>query len=227
MSGTPFRIAVEAGPKGKRTVAFARDWPGLNRGAKTEGAALDLLANTYRDRYRPVATRAGMADAFDAMGEPTVTERYVGTGSTDFWGIAFGKPPWETEPIPAEDLERRLTLLQACWAFFDEIAARVSPELRLGPRGGGRNRDGIIRHVLLNEADWASTTVGVKVESDAVLTPDGLRAYRQAYLTAIRAYHAESGAARTGTLVYLIRHSAYHTMDHAWEMEDRDLTTPE
>jgi hypothetical protein len=29
--------------------------------------------------------------------------------------------------------------------------------------------------------------------------------------------------ARTWPLRYLIRHTAYHTMDHAWEMEDKDL----
>jgi hypothetical protein len=29
-----------------------------------------------------------------------------------------------------------------------------------------------------------------------------------------------------GTCPFLIRHSAFHTMDHAWEMEDKDLTVP-
>jgi hypothetical protein len=29
---------------------------------------------------------------------------------------------------------------------------------------------------------------------------------------------------RNGSLPYLIRHSAFHTLDHAWEMEDKDLT---
>ena len=31
--------------------------------------------------------------------------------------------------------------------------------------------------------------------------------------------------ARSWPLRYLIRHTAYHTLDHAWEMEDKDLTT--
>ena len=31
-----------------------------------------------------------------------------------------------------------VTLLRACWAYFDDVAARVSPEMRRGPRGGGR-----------------------------------------------------------------------------------------
>lgn len=30
--------------------------------------------------------------------------------------------------------------------------------------------------------------------------------------------------ARSWPLRYLIRHTAFHTLDHAWEMEDKDLT---
>jgi hypothetical protein len=26
------------------------------------------------------------------------------------------------------------------------------------------------------------------------------------------------------TVLYLLRHSAYHVLDHTWEMEDRDLS---
>src|SRR5262249_58905042 len=33
------RVALEIGPKGKQVVAVAPDWSGLERGAKTEGAA--------------------------------------------------------------------------------------------------------------------------------------------------------------------------------------------
>ena len=29
---------------------------------------------------------------------------------------------------------------------------------------------------------------------------------------------------RSSTLPYLIRHSAFHNLDHAWEMEDKDLS---
>ena len=34
------RVVLEVGPKGKRVVAVAPDWPGLVRGAKTEEAGL-------------------------------------------------------------------------------------------------------------------------------------------------------------------------------------------
>jgi hypothetical protein len=50
--------------------------------------------------------------------------------------------------------------------------------------------------------------------------------HRAAYCNAIRAFHAEGKMARTWPLRYLIRHTAYHTLDHAWEMEDKDLTRP-
>ena len=42
---------------------------------------------------------------------------------------------------------------------------------------------------------------------------------------AIRALHAEGKMARTWPLRFLIRHTAFHTMDPTWEMEDKDLTS--
>ena len=47
--------------------------------------------------------------------------------------------------------------------------------------------------------------------------------HREADLDAIRAYNAEGKPARTWPLQFLIRRIAHHVMDHAWEMEDRDL----
>jgi hypothetical protein len=76
---------------------------------------------------------------------------------------------------------------------------------------------------LGTEQDWAEK-VGVRAPHGATLTGEGLKGYRDAYCTAIQAYHAEGKMARTWPLRYLIRHTAYHTMDHAWEMEDKDLT---
>jgi len=56
-----------------------------------------------------------------------------------------------------------------------------------------------------------------------MLTDEGLQAHRDAYYTAIRAFHAEGKMPRTWPLRFLIRHPAYHTLDHAWELEDKDL----
>src|SRR6188768_1402003 len=64
----PVRTVIEHGPKGKRSVAFALDWPGWSRGAKSAELALDIL-ESYRQRYRPITDLARMAGDFDAAGK--------------------------------------------------------------------------------------------------------------------------------------------------------------
>jgi hypothetical protein len=95
--------------------------------------------------------------------------------------------------------------------------------MRKGPRGGGRERDHIVRHTIGAEYDMAAK-VGIPMPQEAPLSDEGLRAYRGAYCAAIQAFQAEGKKARTWPLRYLIRHTAFHTLDHAWEMEDKDLT---
>lgn len=132
----PIRVAIETGPKGKRVVAVAPDWPGLARGAASEAAAIERLL-AYVPRYAPVAKLAEMPRAFPKSTVVDVVERYSGPGSTDFWGISFGFSSIDQEALSAKALERELTLLLACWAFFDGVRSRVSAELQRGPRGGG------------------------------------------------------------------------------------------
>lgn len=221
----PVRTVIERGPKEKRSVAFSIDWPGWSRGARSPELALETL-ESYRERYRPVAGLAGMAREFVAAGPLEVVEDRVGTGSTDFWGISFLPCAAEQGPMSEAELERGITLLQACWAFFDGVAARVSPEMRKGPRGGGRDRDRIIRHTIRTESEDFAKQVGLRIPEGAALTANGLRQHREAYLAAMRAYNAGEvkRRMRSWTLPFLIRHSAFHTLDHAWEMEDKDLS---
>jgi hypothetical protein len=215
------RVMLEFGPKGKRVAAVATDWPGLERGAKTEEAAIERLL-AYLPRYASIAKLAAMDAEFAAITGAEVIERYSGTGSTDFWGISFAFAGNDTQAMSSAELARELTLMRACWTFFDEVRSRVSAELQQGPRGGGRDRDQIVRHVVSNEQKWARK-LGVLTPDDGIVTDAGLTAHRDAYCTAIRALHAQSTMARTWPLRYLIRHTAYHTLDHAWEMEDKDL----
>lgn len=216
------RVMLEIGPKGKKVVAVAPDWPGLARGAATGEAAIERLLS-YLPRYTPVMNLAGMEDAFANTTVADVVEQYPGTGSTDFWGISFAFSSIDQQPMSDEALERELALMRASWAFFDDVRARVSPELRRGPRGGGRDRDHIVRHTFAAERDWAKG-IGVLTPEETMLTAEGLTAHRDAYCSAIRALHAQHKMARTWPLRYLMRHTAFHTLDHAWEMEDKDLT---
>jgi hypothetical protein len=222
----PVRTVIEHGTKDKRCVAFSLDWPGWSRGGKTPDLALETL-ESYRERYRPVTVLAGMEADFDAAGQLEIVEDRVGTGSTDFWGISFSPSSSEQDPMAERDLERGITLLEAGWAFFDGVAARVSPEMRKGPRGGGRDRDRIISHTIRVESEDFAKQVGVVIPENAALTPEGLRQHRVTYVAAMRAYNAGrvERRMRKWTLPFLIRHSAFHTLDHAWEMEDKDLSS--
>ncbi len=219
------RVTLEIGPKGKKVVAVAPDWPGLERGAKTGEEAVERL-RSYLPRYSPVAKLAGMDAEFDAIKSFDVVEKYPGTGSTDFWGISFAFSTIDKVGMTRDELDRELTLMQACWAFFDNVRRRVSVEMQKGPRGGGRDRDHIVRHTLFTEQDWAKM-IGVHTSDEVVLTGEGLNAHRDAYCQAIRDYHAQgksAGKMAKWPLLYLIRHTAFHTLDHSWEMEDKDLS---
>jgi hypothetical protein len=141
-------------------------------------------STSYVPRYAAVAKLAGMQAAFATITGVDVVERYPGTGSTDFWGISFAFSSIDQQPMSDEALERELTLLRACWAFFDAVRSRVSAEMQRGPRGGGRDRDHIVRHTLATEQDWAKK-LGVRMPQDAMLTDEGLNAHRDAYCNAI------------------------------------------
>lgn len=204
---------------------MAIDWPGWSRGARTAADAMELL-DAYRARYRSVADRAGLAAEFDRAGDLEVVEDHVGVGSTDYWGISFAPSSFEQEPMGADELDRKIGLLEASWRYFDDVAARVSAEMQKGPRGGGRDRDEIVRHALGWERADLAKRVGVVVDPIVPPTPDGFSSHRDEFVAALRTYNAEGRMARgrNWTIALLLRHTAFHVLDHAWEMEDKDLS---
>jgi hypothetical protein len=221
--GDPIRVMVEMGRRKPVAVASAFDWPGWDRSGKSEEDALQALA-AYRPRYAKVAELAGLGDEFREAGKMKVVERLQGVGMTDFYGLSFRSATAEQAPMSAAACERKIAVLRASWTYFDDVAARVSAELRKGPRGGGRDRDKIVYHANGAEIQEFAPKVGVISPHDAWRRPDRLRAHRDAFCAAIRDYNARGVPARTWTVQFVIRHSAYHMLDHAWEMEDRDLS---
>jgi hypothetical protein len=218
------RIVIEHGPKGKKVVAFAPDWPGWSRGARTAEEALATL-EAYRSRYRPIAATVRLAKEFDAQGDFSAVEEKVGTGSTDFWGISFSPCRLETEPMDAAEFARKVKLLRSCWSYFDAVASRVSPIMAKGPRGGGRERDHIISHTIRVESEDFAKKAGLRIPVGTHWTAEKLAGYRDDYVAAMTAYNkGDVKPMKSWNLAFLIRHSAFHTMDHAWEMQDKDLT---
>jgi len=220
----PIRVMVERGRK-KRVVACAFDWSGWDRSAKTEEDALRVLA-AYRPRYAKVAALAGLADEFDTTGEPVVVERLEGNGMTDYYGVSGIAAGLEREQMSEVACERKIALLRASWTYFDDVASRVSAELRLGPRGGGRDRDTIVRHANGAEIYEFAPKVGVRMPLDTREDPEKLHDYREAFCAGIREFNARGPAAgKWWTVQFLVRRCAWHMLDHAWEMEDRDLSS--
>jgi hypothetical protein len=203
--GTP--IYVEAGAK--KAFACSVAWPGWCRGAKDEDAAIEALA-AYAPRYAPVAAAAGLRfprrlAAFD------VVERVKGGGATDF-GVPYEIPRLDLEPLPAGEARRQARLVGAAWTTLEDVAAAAPAALRKGPRGGGRDRDPIVEHVLAAEDAYARK-LGVKAAP----------AQRRAALLAVLAAPSDGAPliAKGWPSRYAARRIAWHVLDHAWEIEDR------
>ena len=215
------RVVVEATPK--RVFASALDWPGWSRGAKTEDEAVQALVD-YRERYAAVARRARVS--FDPPATArgiSVVERLDGGASTEF-GIPSLPAADEARALDARGLKRLTALVRAAWAEFDAVAATAHGlSLRLGPRGGGRQVPKIIEHVREAESAYVAQ-LGSRVAGSA-----SMEALREAFLAALTARAAGDEPPNPNKVRkrwlprYAVRRSAWHALDHAWEIEDRSL----
>lgn len=212
-----FPVYLEVGKK--RVFASALNWPGWTRSAKTEEDALETLFE-YGPRYAKVVTRLAYVSPKSGTAF-TIEERVKGDPTTDFGApsIAGSK---DGRPIKADELTRLVTILERCWSAFDETAAHnARKKLRTGPRGGGRDVSAMIDHV--NGADGAYLTrIGGSYKGDDA---DGLRAqFIETLKARARGEEPPPNPRRKTPLWvprYAIRRSAWHALDHAWEIEDR------
>jgi hypothetical protein len=117
---------------------------------------------------------------------------------------------------------RRLAdLVAAAWAAFDEVAAASPPELRKGPRGGGRDRDQLIGHVIAAETAYVRK-LGVKLKQPAIGDIAAIEDLRAAIAAVVGAPSDGSSAVPNGwTTRYAARRITWHVLEHAWEMQDR------
>ena len=213
------RVVIESGKK--KVFASAIDWPGWSHGGKSEDDALQVLAD-YAGRYQAIAEIAGVDGVADAAAGFEVVERQVGSGQTDY-GVPGFPAECETAATGEAECERQIMLLEACWSYFDGVVPRVSAELRKGPRGGGRDRDEIVEHTLGADRGYARR-IGVKTPDSVIETPEGLRSHRDVVIQAIRELSASGEQVGSWPVRYFIRRAGWHLLDHAWEMEDTDLS---
>lgn len=207
---------------GKKTFACALDWPGWCRAARDETSALETLS-AYALRYRPVARRAGVA--FPTTFRFDVTERLAGTATTDF-GAPGVVARADRQPLTAAQARRLATLLEAAWAELDDVVSKAPAGLRKGPRGGGRDRDAIARHVTEAELSYARylgfTNRGVRADDR-----DAIGQRRREIADALAAARTAPDDAKRWPPRYAARRMAWHALDHAWEIEDRSEGPPD
>jgi hypothetical protein len=210
-------VGVELGSK--RAFACALDWPGWCRSGKTEELALAALA-AYAPRYAVVAEQAGIALPAGAGDRFQVVERLEGSGATDF-GVPQEVAAAEAAPVRAAEAERRSKLVTAAWAVLDRVVAGAPAELRKGPRGGGRDRDKIVDHVLGAEAAYARK-LGIKHPQPARDDRAAIEALHEDIIAVLGAASNGSPPVPKGWPPrYAARRIAWHVLDHAWEIEDR------
>ncbi len=99
----------------------------------------------------------------------------------------------------------------ACWDAFDAVVAAAPPELRKGPRGGGRDRDPIAEHVREAERSY-----GRKL--GAAVPPRTPWPEQREALAGLMRARAPDGR---WTVRYAASRMAWHVLDHAWEIEDK------
>jgi hypothetical protein len=219
------KLFVEIGKK--KIFVGAIDWPGWCRSGRDEKLAIQALLD-YGPRYAQVLR--GKEVGFEAPVEPSdfmVIERHDGNATTDFGAPAI-MPDGDREPMDSTELKRLQTILLASWQAFDKALEQATgKELRKGPRGGGRDLDKIVEHVLEADRGYLSR-IAWKHKRESEGDPvEELNRTRQAIVKAMEAAALgdlpEKGP-RGGIIWparYFIRRVAWHVLDHAWEIDDR------
>ncbi|MFG2043584.1 hypothetical protein [Dactylosporangium sp. NPDC048998] len=149
-----------------------------------------------------------------------VVERVAGTATTEF-GAPDGRPAADGAPVTAAVAGRHTRLLRAAWAAFDTYAATAPESLRKGPRGGGRDRDTMIDHVVGAETAYARK-IGVKHRQPPINDRTAIGALRDDIIATLD--QTGDGGPLTGngwTARYAARRFVWHVLDHLWEMQDR------
>lgn len=154
-------------------------------------------------------------------------ERLAGNATTDFGAPGVIPSADRTATTPAE-CARFEKILRAGWRALDAARGRAADKaLRKGPRGGGRDLDAIIRHVVESERGYLGA-LGWKVRFSGA-TEEGVGESRAAVIEGLRASvrgdipeRGPRGGSRWPAR-YFVRRVAWHTMAHAWEIDRRLL----
>jgi hypothetical protein len=209
-------VYVEQGPR--LSFACAVDWPGWSRSGRGDQDALETLA-ARTPRYSRVVRRAGLDLPRITVADLDVVETVAGNATTDF-GAPNVVAEVDRQPLTAAAARRMAALLVAAWEELDAVVAGAPAALRKGPRGGGRDRDKIVAHVIDAERAYARK-IGVR-RTAAEWHSGGIASIRHEIREVLSAPTDGGGPIAGGwTPRSFARRTAWHALDHAWEIEDK------
>jgi hypothetical protein len=218
-----FDVYLESGAK--RVFACAVDWPGWCRNCPGESEAIQALLD-YGPRYATVVRSARLGfTAPTRLEDLHVVERLAGNATTDFGALGV-IPSSDLVGATAVDFKRFEKIIRAGWRALDAARERAAGKVLIkGPRGGGRELEAIITHVVDGDVGHLSS-LGWKVRTPAT-TADRLEEIRKEIIEAL-GVSARGEIPATGPkgkprwpVRYFVRRVAWHTISHAWEIERR------
>jgi hypothetical protein len=215
------RLGTELGTK--RVFAWVIDWPGWCRAGRSVPLAVTALID-HRARYERAARLAGLALPTVTADDLVTAVTVAGGSGTDF-GVPSAITDDDRRPTTTAEAARLADLVTAAWEVFDDIVAAAPAELRKGPRGGGRDRDKVVEHVVGADHAYARE-IGLTGRPPEPGDRLAVEAERAAMLDVLRTPSDGSPlAGRKWPLRYAARRIAWHALDHAWEIEDRSEPT--
>lgn len=222
-------VYLESGPK--RVFAAALDWPGWARAGRTQDEALAALVAAGPRYAAAVRKAAPHFVAPKGVDDLEVVHRLKGGSGTDF-GVPGASPREDDRPIGPAERKRLAAILEGSWAALDAAAAAArGVELRRGPRGGGRDLAKIVDHV--GEAEEAYVVQAGAKRSVVKGGKGDATARRRAAVLEVLDAKARGGPLPDPNAVwkpwnarYFVRRTAWHVLDHAWEIEDRARPEP-
>lgn len=212
----------------KKTFAGALDWPGWGRSGRDEASALQALLD-YGPRYTAILPKSLKFKPPSEVSDFKVVERLEGNATTDF-GAPDIAPSVDQKPIDEAELQRFQTLMKAYWkALKGAMQQAAGKELRKGPRGGGRELEGVVEHILGAQASYLGRLAWKFKKSETEDLNEEVARTEQAVLEGLAAAargETPKQGPRGGVLWpprYFVRRSAWHVLDHVWEIEDRTM----